>query len=84
MNKHQYLKNIRNNQLMNDCHLEIGFSFIFQGDICIIKSMHSSYFRYHNQKNNRTYEMTYGRYLETPSAAGRNLHRLNNLIKYGN
>lgn len=75
MNKSIYLKSQRNTSLRNKCFLEVGFSFIFQGDYCVINSMHSSFFKFKNHKNNRIYSMTYGRYLETPSAAGRNVKR---------
>ena len=74
ISQREYLNRGKNKLLKNKCQLSIGNRFIFQGDYCTVTAMFPSYFKFHNQRNDRIYGMTYGRYLETPSAAGRKLN----------
>jgi hypothetical protein len=67
-------KLFQTNRYKEQCQLEVGSSFIFNGDYCVVKKMSLNSFQYSNQSNPHiTYHMEYKRYLTTPSAAGRKL-----------
>jgi hypothetical protein len=62
------------NRYKKQCRLEVGSSFIFRGDYCVVEKMLSHSFQYRNQNYPHiTFHMDYGYYLTTPSAAGRKL-----------
>ena len=57
------------------CRLQIGSSFIFNGYYCVVTRMFVNHFEYLIQETGFTIAMSYKDYLETPSAAGRQLNR---------
>jgi hypothetical protein len=62
------------NRYRDRCRLQVGSSFIFKGDYCVVNRMMYNGFGYDNQSNPAVkYYMTYEFYLTTPSAAGRRL-----------
>lgn len=64
------------NRFKDSCQLQIGSSFIFSGDYCVVVKMGYNGFKYTNQsKPDVECYMTYQFYLTTPSAAGRQLNR---------
>ena len=69
-------KFFQKNIYKDKCRLEIGSSFIFRGDYCVVTHMKVNHFTYHNQSSPHIkYHMHYGYYLTTPSAAGRQCNR---------
>lgn len=59
----------------NKSRLQIGASFIFHGYYCTVTRMYPNHFEYYIQETQMTIAMTYKFYLQTPSAAGRQLNR---------
>jgi hypothetical protein len=57
------------------CRLQVGSTFIFKGQYCIVTVMKYYHFTYIVQRTNRICHMHYESYLTTPSAAGRQLNR---------
>jgi len=69
-------KFFQKNPYKDKCRLQVGASFIFKGDYCVVTDMGYNGFGYFNQdKPNTECYMTYRFYLTTPSAAGRQLNR---------
>ena len=68
-------KFFQQNTLKNKCRLQIGTSFIFHGYYCVVTRMFPNHFEYLIQETGMTIAMTYKFYLDTPSAAGRQLNR---------
>lgn len=68
-------KFFQRNKFKDRCRLQIGSSFIFRGYYCIVTKMCSNHFEYLMQETGFTIAMSYKSYLETPSAAGRQLNR---------
>jgi hypothetical protein len=65
------------NKFKDRCRLEVGSSFIFSGDYCVVIKMGYNGFKYFNQsKPNADCYMEYKFYLTTPSAAGRKLNKI--------
>lgn len=68
-------KFFQKNKFKDKCRLQIGTSFIFHGYYCIVTKMLQNHFEYLVQETGFTVAMSYKNYLETPSAAGRQLNR---------
>lgn len=68
-------KFFQKNRFKDKCRLEIGSSFIFRGYYCIVTRMFPNHFEYFIQETGFTIAMSYKDYLDTPSAAGRQLNR---------
>jgi hypothetical protein len=68
-------KFFQQNTNKNKCRLEIGSTFVFHGYYCVVTRMYPNHFEYFIQETGMTIAMTYKFYLETPSAAGRQLNR---------
>ncbi len=68
-------KFFQRNPYKDRCRLEIGSSFEFRGYYCTVTQLLPDFFRYVIQENDRECVMYYDYYLQTPSAAGRQLNR---------
>jgi len=69
-------KFFQKNKYKDRCRLGVGSSFIFKGDYCTVINMLYNGFGYRNQSQPTVESyMTYQYYLQTPSAAGRQLNR---------
>ena len=68
-------KFFQKNPFKDKCRLQIGASFIFNGYYCIVTRMFQNHFEYLIQETGFTIAMSYKNYLDTPSAAGRQLNR---------
>lgn len=69
-------KFFQKDKFKDKCRLQIGSSFIFHGYYCIVSRMLSDHFEYLVQETGFTIAMSYKDYLNTPSAAGRQLNRI--------
>jgi len=69
-------KFFQKNKYKDKCRLQIGSTFIFHGQYCIVTAMKYYHFTYIVQETQRTCHMLYDYYLKTPSAAGRQLNRI--------
>jgi hypothetical protein len=69
-------KFFQKNPYKDKCRLQIGSTFIFRGQYCIVTVMKYYHFTYIVQETKRTCHMHYDYYLTTPSAAGRQLNRI--------
>lgn len=63
------------NRYKDGCGLDVGSSFIFKGNYCIVSRMYTNSFEYIIQGTGVIGDMTYIFYLTTPSAVGRKLNR---------
>ncbi len=68
-------KFFQKNPYRNRCRLVVGSTIIFKGYYCIVTQMLQNDFRFKVQETGFTVAMSYKNYLETPSAAGRQLNR---------
>ena len=68
-------KFFQKNKYKDRCRLNVGSSFLFRGYYCTVTQMLPDFFRYVIQENDRECVMYYNLYLQTPSAAGRQLNR---------
>ena len=68
-------KFFQKNKYKDRCRLGVGSSFLFRGYYCTVTQMLPDFFRYVIQENERHCIMYYNNYLQTPSAAGRQLNR---------
>lgn len=66
-------KFFQKNRYKDKCRLDIGSTFTFHGYYCIVTRMFSNHFEYLIQETGFTIAMSYRDYLNTPSAAGRQL-----------
>jgi hypothetical protein len=64
------------NRFKDKCRLQVGASFIFRGYYCVVTRMFPNHFEYLIQETGFTIAMSYKDYLDTPSAAGRQLNRI--------
>jgi hypothetical protein len=71
----QPFKFFQKNPYKDRCRLNVGSSFLFRGYYCTVTQMLPDFFRYVIQENDRECVMYYNHYLQTPSAAGRQLNR---------
>ena len=69
-------KFFQKNRFKDKCRLMVGSSFIFQGYYCIVMNMYNNEFKFLKQETGFSCYMSYERYLNTPSAAGRQLNRI--------
>lgn len=63
------------NKYKDRCKLEVGSSFIFKGNYCIVSRMYTNSFEFIIQGTDVIGDMSYIFYLTTPSAVGRKLNR---------
>jgi hypothetical protein len=68
-------KFFQKNKYKDRCRLEVGSSFILRGYYCTVTQMLPDFFRCVIQEDGREFVMYYNNYLQTPSAAGRQLNR---------
>ena len=66
-------KFFQKNRYKDRCRLQIGSTFTFRGYYCIVTKMFYNHFEYLIQETGFTIAMSYKDYLNTPSAAGRQL-----------
>jgi hypothetical protein len=71
----KFFKGFSRNPIKEMCRLQIGSTFIFHGNYCIVTTMKYRHFTYIVQETQRICHMHYDYYLTTPSAAGRQLNR---------
>ena len=69
-------KFFQKNRFKDKCRLQIGSSFILRGYYCTVTRMFPNHFEYWVQETEFTIAMSYKDYLNTPSAAGRQLNRI--------
>ena len=66
-------KFFQKNRYKDKCRLGIGSTFTFHSYYCIVTRMFPNHFEYLIQETGFTVAMSYRDYLNTPSAAGRQL-----------
>ena len=69
-------KFFQKNIFKDKCRLQIGSSFILRGNYCTVTRMFQNHFECWVQDTEFTIAMSYKDYLNTQSAAGRQLNRI--------
>ena len=71
----KFFKGFPRNPIKEMCRLQVGSTFIFRGNYCIVTRMWNQWFEFNIQGSITKCYMSYQNYLRTPSAAGRQLNR---------